>query len=133
VWAGLFGYLLLDDAFALHEAFGRSAASLVSLPTVGSVRPEHMGELLFYVAMGLVFAGVLAAALRNGDTAGRSLSVALALPFAVLVFFGVVVDVLHSLVRDRSYRYAAGIIEDGGEMLAMSALVTIVYWVTRGE
>jgi hypothetical protein len=133
VWAGLFAYLMVDDAFAVHESFGRFAAPVLGLPAIGSLRPEQMGELLFYAVIGLVFITALAVLLRGGDPEGRSLSVALALPFTLLVFFGVVMDMLHSLARDSSYRYATGVIEDGGEMVAMSVLVALVYRVTRTD
>lgn len=131
VWAGLFAFIMLDDAFAVHESFGRFAAPVLGLPAIGSLRPEQVGELLFYVVIGLVFITALAALLRGNDPAGRSLSVAVALPFTLLVFFGVVMDMLHSLARDSPYRYATGVIEDGGEMVAMSLLVALVYRATR--
>ncbi len=126
-WAGLFVYLLLDDAFAVHEAFGRFIAGVVTLPAVGAVRPSQLGELLLFAAVGLVFAGALAALVRRGDAASRTLTLKLGLPFAALVFFGVFVDVVHSFLADPSYRYAVGVIEDGGEMLAMSVLVAVAY------
>jgi hypothetical protein len=132
-WAGLFGYLLVDDAFAVHEAFGRLAASHLGLPGVGAIRPEQVGELFVYAAIGSAFVWALAAVTRRGDAASRSLTLTLLLPFSVLVFFGAVVDTLHSLLSNRAYRYAAGVVEDGGEMLAMSVLVAIVYWATRPE
>lgn len=132
-WAGLFIYLLLDDAFALHEAFGLFAASKFAWPAIGPARPEQIAELLIHAGVGLAFIGSLAAILRRGDVASRSLSVALSAPFALLVFFGAAVDILHSYARDTPYRYAAGVIEDGGEMVAMSLLVAVTYWATRPE
>lgn len=131
-WAGLFAYLLLDDAFALHESVGVFAASVLPLPSIGSIQPEQAGELLFYAAVGLLFVGALAV-FQRGDPASRALTVALAPAFAVLVFFGAVVDMIHSLIRDRAHRYAAGVIEDGGELLAMSLLVAIAYIAAVGD
>ncbi len=131
-WAGLFAYLLLDDALALHEAFGRFLASAATLPRIGPVRPEQVGELFLYAIVGLAFTGAVTALLRRDDPASWRLSVVLMPPFAMLVFFGAVVDFFHSFLRDGAYRYAAGVIEDGGEMLAMSVLVAIAYWATRG-
>ena len=130
-WASLFAYLLLDDAFEIHETLGLKLAARVSLPAIGSIRPGQVGELVLYVAIGLIFAVALGLALRHGDRRSWALCGALALPFALLVFFGAVMDVVHSLLRGHSYRYAAGVIEDGGEMVAMSLLAAMAYWASR--
>lgn len=71
--------------------------------------------------------------LQRADPAARALTMALVPAFAVLVFFGAGVDMIHSLVRDRAHRYAVGVIEDGGETLAMSLLVAIAYIAAVGD
>ena len=131
VWAAFFTYALLDDAFALHERAGLLAASLLPLPAVGSIRPQQVGELLLFGAVGLAFVAALALASRH-DAASRSLNRALVPAFGALVFFGVFVDVLHSWFRGGPYSYVTGVIEDGGELVAMTAIVMVAHLVTRG-
>lgn len=131
VWGGLFVYLALDDAFAVHEALGVIVARGLSLPAVKSIEPRQLGELVIYGVVGLAFTIALVSVLRRSDGASRLLTAALALPFALLVFFGAGMDVIHSLLSDRTSRDIVGLIEDGGEMIAMSLLVAITWWATR--
>jgi hypothetical protein len=46
--------------------------------------------------------------------------------FGIVVFFGAFVDMVHMAVRERVLRHALGIIEDGGEMFAMSLVCWFV-------
>ena len=132
-WAALFAYLLVDDALMLHERVGVMLAAALALPQIQAIRPEQAGELLFYTATGAAFAGWLVPAVWRGDPGSRALSATLALPVALLVFFGAAMDVAHSLLRGHPYRYAVGLIEDGGEMIAMSVVVACVYWAARRD
>lgn len=131
-WAALFAYLLLDDAFALHERLGSAAASVLPLPAFGAMRPEHVGEVLVLGAIGAAFLAVLVPVMWR-EAASRRLTAALVPPFAALVLFGVLGDVVHSLSRGGRFHYAAGVIEDGGEMIALSLLVAAAYWATHRE
>ena len=63
-------------------------------------------------------------AYARGSELYRRITLDLGLLFGLLVFFGVGVDFLHSaLTVGKRSDFAVGLIEDGGEMLAMSLLV----------
>ena len=123
--------LLIDDALALHESIGSLVTSVLPLPSIRSMQPEQAGELLFFAVVGVLFVAALAG-LHRADPAARGFTMGLAPAFAFLVFFGAGVDMVHSLVADRDLRYAVGVIEDGGEMLAMSLLVALAYLAAVG-
>ena len=80
-----------------------------------------LGELVFFALIGIIGCVAFAVAVA-GDTKRFTLpNRVLLLLFAVLVFFGVGVDLLHSFAQARGWP-GCGVIEDGGEMLAMSAI-----------
>jgi hypothetical protein len=131
IWAGLFAYLFIDDAFEVHENLGLAIAPALSLPQVGSVRPGQLGELMVFSAVGALFVVALLLVLRRSESHGRWLSIALAVPFALLAFFGAAMDLGHSMLRGHGFYYVGGLIEDGGEMVSMSVLAAVTYWATR--
>ena len=130
VWAGLFAYLLVDDAFEVHERVGAAIAPLMALPQVGSVRPGQLAELLVFGVVGVAFVMALAVVLRRGHPNARGLSMTLAIPFALLAFFGSAMDLAHSMLRGHGFYYTGGLVEDGGEMVSMSVLAAVTFWAT---
>ena len=127
-WVAVFGYLLLDDAFSLHEKAGETlAAGLAIQPALGFV-PQDFGQLL---AFGLVGAGsllVVGAAHRGGSATFRRLSRRTLALLALLALFGVGLDAAHSLARNapRPLELTLGLLEDGGEMVVLSVLCALV-------
>jgi len=121
----LFVYTLCDDAFQLHERRGVLVATRWHFTGALGLRARDFGEL---IVTGVVGAGltalIFAVYLRSGRRA-RDDSRGLAILIAGLVFFGVVVDMLH-VAADGSGRAvtggALGIVEDGGEMFVVSLL-----------
>jgi hypothetical protein len=47
-WALLFTYVVLDDAFQLHELLGRDIAIALDYPELLGLRPDDLGELTFH-------------------------------------------------------------------------------------
>lgn len=120
-WSAAFGYLLLDNALSLHERAGAWLANQGQVAEQFDVPARALGELVFFALIGIIGCVAFAVAVA-GDTKRFTLpNRVLLLLFAVLVFFGVGVDLLHSFAQARGWP-GCGVIEDGGEMLAMSAI-----------
>ena len=127
-WVGLFGYLLVDDSFTLHENIGVVLADRLALPDAMGLRSIDFGELLVSAAAGVVLAaGIGWAYLRGSDELRRS-SRHLLLLLLALVFFGVVVDMVHIAVAATGWvDNAFVILEDGGELVVTSFITWYAY------
>ncbi|MEO0996493.1 MAG: hypothetical protein AAFX58_03145 [Pseudomonadota bacterium] len=125
VWAALFVFLLADDALSLHENAGAMIRRGLDLPSMFGLRGQDFGELAAVAPIGLLFAGLLFVTFRRSDTLARSLSLATLILTGVLAGFGIVGDMLHSAIQ--VHRWFFALLEDGGEMLAMTAIATLVY------
>ena len=132
-WGLLFGIFFVDDAFAVHEQAGLWFARAVALPTLGSARPEQVGEAILLAAGGLLVLIALANVIRHGGPPSREISRRLLPGLALLAFFGVGVDLLHSTIGDPGIRYAVGLLEDGGEMIAATFLVASAWTYTHPD
>jgi hypothetical protein len=126
-WALLFLYLLLDDSLQLHERLGSMVASRMGYAPAFHLRAQDFGELTVVGSVGLFFACVLALTWWRGDQEFRRVSRGLALLFGVVVLFGVGVDMLHSMADSPALTAALALLEDGGEMVAMSFVCWYAY------
>lgn len=128
LWALLFLYMLADDALRLHEEAGLGIARHFALPAAFGLRSVDLGELAFLGATaGVIALGLIALYPRSGPDARAASRSFLAL-LGVIAFFAVVVDMLHSLLRNTGLLGSfVGMIEDGGEMLAVSLALWYVY------
>ncbi|MDJ0498774.1 MAG: hypothetical protein QNJ89_13155 [Acidimicrobiia bacterium] len=120
VWTLVFGYLLLDDALRIHETIGGDVCGDVlqqlSLTAAGDV--YKMGQNLFAVIVGgLILASILVAARVSSEAVRRVSNDLLAL-LIVFAFFSVFLDAAGTWLDLE----ARSIVEDGGEMLAMSVI-----------
>ncbi|WP_240482239.1 hypothetical protein [Microbacterium sediminis] len=123
VWPPLFAFFLADDALLVHERVGYLLRTRGVVGPVGPFDAQAVGEL----AAPLVGAGVMTAALavswRASAPPSRRVSRSLLVLVAALAFFGVVVDLLHSLVSsERLLDRAIGFGEDLGGMLVLSCI-----------
>ncbi len=131
-WALVFTYLLLDDALQIHERWGGVLSQTFSLPEVLGMRSQDMGELLVTAAAGSVLLVALVLAYWRDDAWVRKASRQLFCMTVCIGLFGVVVDMLHSILRlgDTNLYHIAGLVEDGGEMLVMSVVVWYAFVLT---
>ena len=120
-WMLLFGYLLCDDALQVHEKGGYAVAKLLGLAGAFGLRAQDLGELALSAAVGGTLLGAIALLSVRGSRDVRHASLDLTGLLAILVFFGIVVDMLHVGASGGAAQVALGTLEDGGEMLAMSA------------
>ena len=117
-------YMLADDAMGLHEGLGETMVQLFDFQAGFGLRAKDFGELAVSVAAGLVFLPLLLLGYWRAAPAVRRTLLDFALLLAVLVFFAVGVDMLHSMTGPSGSLYrAVGVLEDGGELVTMSVMV----------
>jgi hypothetical protein len=127
-WATVFTYFLADDSMQVHERAGRGLAAQLELVPALGLRSRDFGELAVSAAAGILLAGLLAWAYKTGSARFRKVSHDIILLILVLIFFGGVVDMAHVAIDfGWQFRFIMGIVEDGGELAAMSLILGYVY------
>ena len=128
-WTLVFAFLLLDDAFQLHESFGQWLGSQYSLPVAFGLRPDDIGELLFASLIGGVTVLLIGFGFWRGDADARTVSRDTALLVVILAGLGVGVDIVHVITYFKAplLGQLLLILEDGGEMLVVSAIAAYTF------
>jgi hypothetical protein len=124
-WGLLFLYLLADDSLRIHETLGGIFAQTLGLSAWLGDKAQDLGEISVSAIAALVLLGLIAWAYRHSSKADRQISRHLTRLLGGLVLCGVVVDTIHSLIPDSLAIWA--ILEDGGEMIVMSLIVSYVF------
>ncbi len=121
-WALVFAFVVMDDAFSIHERIGFYLGTTFVLPTLPGLRPRDTGELVAWGAAGAFLLPVLVWGFRNSSPEAVGFGGVFALTFALLVFFGVSVDMLHVAFGTAwpGANLLFMVVEDGGEMLAVA-------------
>jgi hypothetical protein len=134
-WTAAILYIFLDEILMLHEQFGRSLGKSDLARDINSWlvadHPDYvlglqdLGELAAFGVLGLLAVLHLSASYGlSKSCSARFFTIRLLLWIAVFAFFSVVLDMVHAI--SRSYKFAFGVIEDGGEMLTASVLVAML-------
>jgi hypothetical protein len=125
--AAVFGVLLVDDCFHLHETYGFRLARLLPADLPGHLPAGALGELLVLAALGVPIVALVALSYVRANERDRRFVAMLAGLGALLVFFGVAVDLVTSLVHGTAAEPVLNAVEDGGEMAVMSLIVAAVF------
>jgi hypothetical protein len=131
-WSALFGFLLLDDAGQIHEQGGAWLAGRFELPAMFGLRSKDTGELMVAAGIGLTMVAIVAlTSWRRGEQSERVSRDVLSLT-CMLGVFGVFVDMLHVMTYLNGSLLAQVllVVEDGGEMVVMSALTAYAFHVS---
>jgi hypothetical protein len=119
VCALMAGYFLLDDAFMLHETLGMKLVFHLNLRPHLLLRSQDWGELLVMSFFSMLFLSSLLLLMKNASPKVRDF-VRLIWPYALLLlFFSVLMDMVDIMISG----WGAFLLEDGGEMVAMSLLL----------
>lgn len=119
-WAALVVYLLLDDSLEIHETGGDAIAEGLGLGSVAGIEAKDLGQIGVSAVAGLVLLTLIATAhRRDRSMQARELSWRLLVAIGLLAFFGIATDVIDAIDL-------FGIVEDGGEMVVVSAIVALV-------
>lgn len=124
-WALLFAYLLWDDSLTIHETLGGIIASQWSYVPALGLRAQDFGELTVVAFVGSAFVLLTSYLYIRGNETARSVARDMALLVGCLVFFGVFFDMVHNVIDDQRFR-GMTVVEDSGEMIAMSLVVSYV-------
>jgi hypothetical protein len=128
-WAGLFGFLLVDDAVQLHERVGAFLGQRLRLPAFFGLRSDDFGELMVACVVAGTLALSLAVTLWRERGPALRISRDLLLLTAALGACGVLLDMIHVIAHFRAPAISAllALLEDGGEMLIVSALTAYAF------
>jgi len=124
-WAAVFAYLLLDDAFQLHETIGWGLAD--ATPEFESLSGP-IGEMVWMGGVGLLLAGLIAIAFLKAEPREREVTRIMVILAGFLIFFGIVIDAAHHLLLTAPiFGVPLTILEDGGEILTLSVITAAVF------
>jgi hypothetical protein len=125
----VFAFLLMDDAFQIHEHFGKWLAAHYSLPVAFGLRSDDIGELIFAAGIGGVTLLLIGIGYWRGGPDARIVTRDISILILLLAGLGVGVDVIHVITYFKAPLLAQFllILEDGGEMLVVSATAAYVF------
>lgn len=123
IWSLFLITLFADDAFRFHEVAGEAFADAFEISSAFGLRAQDFGELAVAGFLGLFFAGPIIYSLFAKDIEAKFVSIHYIILVAVLLFFGIGIDMLHSFLNHIPGSGVFSIIEDGGEMVAGSLLL----------
>lgn len=123
-WSALFFYFLLDDSVGIHEKVGELAWHTFNYSSAFGLRAQDFGELTVSALAGLTLASWIGLSYRRASALAQSVAKDLCVLVALLIVFGVFVDMLDIILLSQPTLHLMGlsILEDGGEMLAMSLI-----------
>jgi hypothetical protein len=124
-WMLLFLYLLADDCIEIHENLGYYLSTRLGFVPAFGLRARDFGEVLVSASVGLFLLSCIGMAYRLGDSVFRKVSRSLLIMLLALAVCGILVDLLHMMAPRRLF-HVFGILEDGGEMIVMSAITTFI-------
>ena len=142
-WAVLFAYLLVDDAFQLHETVGTLVASASTTETIAGLRAEDADELIVYAVFGILAIPLITITLSRCNGEMRTICLRFIFIMALVFCTAVIADVLHARIIDVSIAlglpsvldnllyYGLGVVEDGGEPLVVSLASAYAFNVFR--
>lgn len=133
VFSALFVYFLFDDSLEFHESLGEIIANLFHVQPAFGLRAVDFGELLVSALFGLLFFVSLALVIYTSSPTMRRLAVYLIALIMVVVFFGVLVDMVEIMIPFPAVSRVLTIIEEAGEMMAMSVLTWFVFRINLNE
>lgn len=130
-WAFVFLLLLVDDATKVHEQVGAWLGHRYALPGALGLPPEHIGELLFAGAIGTFMLSAIGVAVWRAPEQSRRISRDMLCLTFVLALAGIFIDGLHviSYFNGSLLAQVLLVVEDGGEMIVMSALTAYAFHV----
>lgn len=129
-WMLLFLYLLADDGLQIHEKLGNYISRVLGFKSSFGLRSQDFGELVVITISGLLLLSLIWIAYNQGDRVFRQFSRHLLVGLMALGGCGVVLDMLH-VVAPLQISNWVGLLEDGGEMVVVSAIVSHLWNVSH--
>lgn len=127
-WLILFTLLLFDDALELHERIGSYFVVHFDYNSIFGLRPQDLGELTYASIVGFCLFIIFLLSYKYSNNKFKKASLDIGLLFGILLVFGIGVDMLHGVFNQNKYvNFVLVLIEDGGEMFAMSMICWYFY------
>ena len=119
----LFLILLIDDAYQIHSKASWFFVHLFNLHAVLGIRGFIFGQLIYAMVMGSFLFGFSSLFYLKASERIRHTFLDIFMLFTVFLFFGLGIDVVHNLL-EHVYMVSPilTLIEEGGEMIALSVL-----------
>ncbi|MGH6901167.1 MAG: hypothetical protein ACREIR_00345 [Geminicoccaceae bacterium] len=129
----IFAFVLVDDAFRVHERFGLLVAEALDLQPFGGLRPRDPGELLVWAMVGVPLLAAAAFAFIRSPEADRANGLLLLGALAALALFAVVTDMAHVVLWGAFWGAddLFTVIEDGGEQFTLSLTCGLAILIRR--
>lgn len=120
----LFFVLLIDDMYQLHSKAGWLVVHLLNLKSVMGIKALIFGQLTFISLAGIVFLSFSFLFYRKSSESIKRIFVDIFMLLAVFLFFGIAIDIVNQQF-EQVYVVSSvlTVIEEGGEMIALSLLV----------
>ena len=114
-------FILLDDSMRIHEQFGDLLVGCCGVP-------EAISELLANIIDGVIPVLLVILGWLRAGRDQRSAGGAVLLAIAILLFFAVGLDTVHDIMTAtiQDYGKIMALIEDGGELLSLTLILTVV-------
>jgi hypothetical protein len=126
----LMAFIWFDDSASYHERFGRFLDRTISLPALPGTRQQDTGELIAWAIAGSILACFLLPSLLRRRPGDLGALVLVTSGFAALIFFGMLADMVH-IAAPPELDFEIGVIEDGGEMLAITFIAGVALGLVR--
>ncbi|GHG79057.1 hypothetical protein [Pseudodonghicola xiamenensis] len=126
----LYSFIWFDDSSQYHERAGGKIGAALHIPVSHGLGPQEYGELLAWVIAGLCVGAVFLWAWFGRRPGDLGVLLPFFMCFVLLVICAVVVDMLHA-VLPAGFSELAGVVEDGGEMLAITASAGLAIGLSR--
>jgi hypothetical protein len=129
----IFVFVLVDDAFQVHERGGMRIAEALDLQPFLGLRPIDPGELLVWTMVGVPLLAAAAFAIVRSPKEDRANGLLLLGALAVLALFAVVTDMAHVVLRGAFWgaNDLFTVIEDGGEQFTLSLTCGLAILIRR--
>jgi hypothetical protein len=125
----LIAALVVDDALSVHERLGAVLGARLGLSGPGAMESFDLGQVVFGALAGLALAAVVVALWHGASPVVRRTAAGTVASVVLLGVFAVLVDAVHAVageVLDEPLR----ILEEGGELVAMTGLLVWLTWTT---
>ena len=129
----IFAFVLVDDAFQVHERFGLLFAEAFDVQPFGGLRPRDPGELLVWTMVGVPLLAAAVFAIVRSPKEDRGNGLLLLGAVAVLALFAGVIDMAHVVLRGAFWGAddVFAVIEDGGEQFTLSLTCGLAILIRR--
>ena len=125
-------FVWFDDSIGYHERVGRLLVAGFELPAFGSLRAQDTGEILAWAVAAVPLFGLLAFGCMRRQKGDMPILFLFMAGAAALFVCGVLADLLN-IAAGKQYKLILDIVEDGGEMLAITYLAMLAVSLSRNS